>query len=164
MAYPAVRQLKTRHHEIIRRSFLGQTGVDIAAAMGLSTGAVYCVLASELARAELARLQAQAEDKVADTPMRVKMETELNAAGMEAIRVNRSLMNSGEVDPRVRSTIGKHFMDRIVFQTHDNEQEGSYRDILRKLDEIERGVRLSSEGAILLPPGSVQVMGHDPTD
>lgn len=134
-----VKRLNVRHHEIIRRAFLGEKYVDIATAMGLSSMAISCLMNSPLAQAELARLKADADDKTTDVPMRLRLVEELNAAGMEAVVINRTIMNDSRVDVKVRARIGAHFMDRVVFQkSPDDESEGSYKAILRSVSNIER--------------------------
>lgn len=138
MAYH-VKRLNVRHHEIIRRAFLGEKQVDIALALGLTPMAISCLMNSPLAQAELARLKASADEKVTDVPLRVRLAEELSAAGMEAVTINRAIMNDAHVDVKVRAKIGSHFMDRVVFnKSPDDEGEGSYRAILRSVSNIER--------------------------
>lgn len=134
-----VKRLNIRHHEVIRRAFLGEKQVEIAAAMGLTPMAISCLLNSPLAQAEIARLKDQADEKITDVPLRVALAEELAKAGMEAVTINRAIMNDRTVDVKVRARVGAHFMDRVVFQKGpDDEEEGSYRAILKSVSNIER--------------------------
>ena len=133
-----VKSLRPRHHEILRLAFMGMKNNDIAERVGISASAISCLLHSPLARAELARLNKQAEEKLVDVPLRTQLQMELNRAGKEAVQINRAIMNAPEADVKVRARIGMHFMDRVVFnKSADSNEDISYREILRSLNRIE---------------------------
>ena len=131
-------ELRPRHHQIIRLAFLGKSYVEIAGALGLTPGAVSCILRSPLARQELEQMQQDAREKTVNTPLQAQLMTELNGCGTEAVRLNRKIMNNPIMDVRLRSKVATHFMDRIVFnKSHEDETQYSYREILRKLSTLE---------------------------
>ena len=139
-----VKRLSTRHYEIIRLHFLGKKDVEIASAVGITPQAIACILRSPLAQNELAQMQSDARAITVNTPLRAQMLADLNATGVEALGINRALMKDSSVKPAVRARIGAHFLDRIVFNNSDgDDKEGSYRDLLRKLDEVGRGVQVT---------------------
>lgn len=141
-----IKHLRLRHQEVIRLAFLGRSNVEIAAVVGISPGAIACVLRSPIAQAEIARLRDKAEESITNLPVRVKLMSELNGAGEEAIRLNRTLMNDGRVEVKLRAKLATHFMDRVVFDKDpEDEREGSYRDILRKLDEVGRSLVVNTQ-------------------
>lgn len=132
-----IKSVRPRHAEIIRLAFLGLKHNLIAERVGISAPAVSCVLRSAIARAELARLQHEAELKILDTPVRVRAALELDKAAMESLKFNRSLVNDVTVDKKLRSRVATHFLDRLVFNKDPDMEEGSYREILRSLRSIE---------------------------
>lgn len=130
-----IKSLRPRHHEIIRMAFLGRNNQEISLAVGITPGAVACVLRSELARAELARLALKAEDNLTNVPLRTQLMAELNGATTEALKLRRSLMNDPSKDVKVRARIGEHFLDRVLFgRAPESEHTESYRDILRAIN------------------------------
>ena len=130
-----------RHSEIIRLKFLGMKHVDIAAAMNLSEATVGHLLKSPLAEAELERLKTRAEESVTNVPLRVKLLQDLNDSTADSLRINREILRDKTVNPAIRSRVGMHFMDRVLFNKGSQEdQEGSYRDVLRRLDTIQRQI------------------------
>lgn len=133
-----IKNLRPRHHEILRLKFMGVSNNDIADHVGISASAVSCIVNSPLARAELARLNAEANEKLVDIPMRTRLQTELEQAGMDAVRLNRAIMNAPDANITVRARVGMHFMDRVVFNKSADEEQVSYREILRSLGQIER--------------------------
>lgn len=144
--------LMARHREILRLTLLGWSATRIAVAVGVSAGAVYAVMRSPLMRAELERMQDEADRLTIDTPLRARMEAELRGATIEAVRLNRRLMNDTAVDAKLRSGVAKHFMDRVLFDVDESgERQSGYREILRRLDDVDkqlgRGVWLIAEGA-----------------
>jgi len=153
-----VKPLNNRHHEIIRLAFLGKTNVQIAGVVGITPPAVGCVLRSPMAQAELARLRHGAEENLVNVPLRARLMEDLVGAGTEAVRLNRGLMNEPTIDVKTRARIATHFMDRIVFdQRPEDAREGSYRDILRSLSDINQKM---DSGVMLLPP----INGSSDTD
>jgi predicted transcriptional regulator len=133
-----IKVLRPRHQEVIRLAFLGRSNVEIASAVGISTAAVSCVLRSPLAQAEIARFTREAEERIVNVPLRARMMSEIEGASVEALRLNRTLMNEQKIDTKLRVGIAKHFMDRGLFEKDGDEQEGSYREILRKLDDVQK--------------------------
>lgn len=148
-------ELSQRHREIIRLAFLGRTNTEIAERMDMDKGSIGLILRSPLAQAELARLNSKAEAILVNTPLRVALDEDLRAAATESLRLNRAILNDPAVDVRVRSKTAQHFMDRVIFQENPDEKESSYRDILRRLDAIDRNVRLNGTGITLFPSGAV---------
>lgn|SRR5262245_22348637 len=148
--------ISQRHREIIRLAFLGRTNVEIAERMSMDRASIGLILRSPLAQAELARMNAKAEAVLVNTPLRVALDKDLRDAATESLRLNRAILADPKVDMRVRSKTAQHFMDRIIFSEGPNEQETSYRDILRRLDAIDRNVRLNGSGVALFPPGSLK--------
>ena len=132
-----IKSVRPRHAEIIRLAFLGLKHNVIAERVGISAPAVSCVLRSAIAKAELARLQHEAERRLIDTPLRVRAAIELDNAAMESLKFNRSLVNDATVDKKLRSKVASHFLDRLVFNKDPDAEEGSYREILRSLRTIE---------------------------
>lgn len=154
--------LSQRHREIIRLAFLGRTQVEIAERMSMDKTSIRHILRSPLAQAELARLNSKAETILVNTPLRVALDKDLRDAATESLRLNRSVLSDPSVDMRVRTKTAAHFMDRIIFAEGPDEKEGSYRDILRRLETIDRNVRLSGTGITLFPPGAIrQALGPD---
>lgn len=148
--------ISQRHREIIRLAFLGRTNVEIAERMSMDRGSVGLILRSPGAQAELARLNAKAETILVNTPLRVALDKDLRDAATESLRLNRSVLNDPSVDMKVRTRTAQHFMDRIIFSEGPDQEESSYRDILRRLDAIDRNVRLNGTGIALFPPGSIK--------
>lgn len=97
-------------------------------------------------------MHAEAHERVMDVSLRIRLLSQLEGATEEAVRLNRALMNENTVTPRVRSSIAKHFMDRMLFNRDTDEQEYSYRDILRQLDEVRRQL---GKGVYLLSPEAI---------
>jgi hypothetical protein len=128
MAHRAHRRLQPKHLRVLHLALQGASNVEIAAAVGLRRETVSRILNSPPGQAELARLRDEA---------RARLDAQLERIGQEAVAINQSLMRDAQVPPRVRATIARHFMDRVVFERAE-EPEGSYRDLLRKLDEWER--------------------------
>lgn len=133
-----IKTLRPRHQEVIRLAFLGRSNVDIASAVGVSPGAVACILRSPLAQAEIARFTKEAEERIINVPLRARLMSEIEGASAEALKLNRRLMNEPTIDTKLRVGIAKHFMDRGLFEHDGDEQEGSYREILRKLDDVQK--------------------------
>ena len=148
--------LSQRHREIIRLAFLGRTNTEIAERMSMDRGSVGLILRSPGAQAELARLNGKAEAILVNTPLRVALDKDLRDAATESLRLNRSILSDPSVDMKVRSRTAQHFMDKIIFNDGPDEEESSYRDILRRLDAIDRNVRLNGTGIALFPPGSLK--------
>lgn len=154
-------ELTQRHREIIRLAFLGRTNTEIAERMDMDRGTIGLILRTPLAQAELARLNSKAEAILVNTPLRVALDEDLRAAATESLRINRAILNDPTVDVRVRSKTAQHFMDRVIFQENPDEKESSYRDILRRLDAIDRNVRINGTGITLFPSGAVaQALGQ----
>jgi hypothetical protein len=135
-----VNKLRPRHYTALHIALLGRSHVDIAFRVGMTPGHVGDVLRSPLAQAELVRLRAAAEARLATVPL-------------EALAVTRELMNDEGVPAAVRARIACHLLDRIIFdrQAVDDEQQVTYRDILRKLDALDN---LSAESEAQYPLAS----------
>lgn len=134
-------KLRPRHFEIIRLCHLGRSNTEIAAAVGITTPAVSMILRSTLAKAELARLKHEADLLVCNGPLRAALMSELNGFGVEALRLNRKVLNDDQKDLKLRVKIATHAIDRVIFnKDDDNEQEGGYRTILRRLTQIQQSV------------------------
>jgi len=113
---------------------------------------------SPFAQAELARLKGIAEERVTDVPTRVALIDELRGAADEAVKLNRHVMNNELIDVKVRTGVAKHFMDRVIFDHQDDdEQQDTYRNLLRKLDGIQRNM----EKAIIIKPGERVTVDND---
>lgn len=151
-------EISQRHREIIRLAFLGRPVNEIAERMSMDRSSIRMILRNPLAQAELARLNSKAETILVNTPLRVALDKDLRDAATESLRLNRSILSDPSVDMRVRSKTAQHFMDKIIFSDGPEEKEASYRDILRRLDAIDRNVRLNGTGATLFPPGSLQTI------
>lgn len=145
--------MNLRHREVIRLAFSGMKSNLIAEQVGLSVTVVRNILRSPLAQGEIARLSEKADESLTNVPLRVRLLHELNQVGESAVRINRELMEDGRIDPRVRAGVARHFMDRIVFGRVEEEREGSYRDILRSLDSIERKL---DPATLTVIPGMVE--------
>lgn len=143
--------LRPRHYEIIRQAFLGRKNFEIAAALGLTETTISVVLNSPLAKEEMARLQSVALEKVADTPLRLQLQNQLQGATREAVLLRRGLMNNETVSVRVRADIAKHFMDREIYEASDEGNIGSYREIIRKLDQVQRQLTESPTTIVVNP-------------
>jgi hypothetical protein len=121
-----VNKLRPRHYTALHIALLGRSHVDIAFRVGMTPGHVGDVLRSPLAQAELMRLRAAAEVRLATVPL-------------EALGVTRELMNDEGVPAAVRAKIACHLLDRIIFDrvAMEDGQQVTYRDVLRKLDALE---------------------------
>jgi len=145
-----VQELTERHQQIIRLRFAGLLEIDIAGRLGVARETVVAVLNSPLAKTELARLGVRAEEILTNVPLQLELQADLRSAGREALHINRTIMKDDEADKRVRASIGRHFLDRIVFEMEpEEEREGSYRQILRGLSEIQRSL---GRDVLILPP------------
>jgi len=152
-----IKELTLRHKEVIRLAFVGKSAVEIAGVVGMDRTAVSAILRSPLARLELDRLTAAAEEKIVNVPARAALMSELSGCGVEAVRINRNLMKDDAVQPRTRASIARHFMDRIIFdQAPENEKRESYREILRRLDTVQASL---SRDLMIVP---VNARGADP--
>jgi hypothetical protein len=134
--------LLPRHREVIRLTILGWTPIRIAAAVGLQPVSVKAILRAPLVQAEMERLQDEADRLTVNVPLRAQVEGELRGATVQALRLNRRLMSDANVDARTRSNVAKHFMDRVLFDidTDSAEKNSGYREILRKLDEVDKSL------------------------
>lgn len=133
--------LMARHREILRLTLLGWSAMRIAAHIGISSTGVRAVMRSPLMQAELEKMQEEADRLTVNTPLRAQVEAELRGSTIEALRLNRRLMNDTSTDAKLRSNIAKHFMDRTLFEVDaDGEKQSSYREILRRLDEVDRSL------------------------
>jgi hypothetical protein len=134
--------LLPRHREVIRLTILGWSPIRIAAAVGLQPVSVKAILRAPLVQAEMERLQDEADRLTVNVPLRAQVEGELRGATVQALRLNRRLMADGNVDARTRSNVAKHFMDRVLFDIDNDsaEKNSGYREILRKLDEVDKSL------------------------
>jgi hypothetical protein len=134
--------LLPRHREIIRLTILGWSPIRIAAAVGLQPVSVKAILRAPLVQAEMERLQDEADRLTVNVPLRAQVEGELRGATVQALRLNRKLMNDPNVDARTRANTAKHFMDRVLFDIDSDsaEKNSGYREILRKLDEVDKNL------------------------
>lgn len=130
--------LMSRHREIIRLTILGWTPIRVAASVGLSVSAVRGILRAPLVQAELERMQDEADRLTINVPLRAQVEGELRGATVQALRLNRKLMSDPSVDARTRSNVAKHFMDRVLFEVDNDNQGSSYREILKRLDDVDK--------------------------
>jgi hypothetical protein len=132
------KKLRPRHSEVIRLCHEGMTNIKIGELVGMSAVAVSLVLRSPLAQAELARLKHAADLRAIDTPLRAREALEIDRAALDSLRFNADLVRDPLVDKKLRAKVATHFLDRVVFDKSPAENEGSYREILRSLNEIER--------------------------
>jgi len=144
-------KLNGRHREVLRLHVLGLSGVEVAARVNLTPQAIYCILRSPLAQAEVAKLQHKADEKTIDVPTRAAFQASLEDIGREAVDVNRTIMK-GASENKLRAKIAQHFMDRIVFKKDVDDAEVSYRDILRQLDQIGKGVTVNIQNNVVTAP------------
>lgn len=142
----AVKQLRARHHAILRDAASGLKNVEIAERYGLSPVTVSCILRSPLAQAELARLKAIAESALTDNrPIDERLKERLEEAATDALETNIAIMRSPITDVKVKARVASHFMDKVIFkQQEDDSREVSYRDILRGVAGIEAALRAST--------------------
>lgn len=159
--------LIARHREILRLTLLGWSYTRIAATIGMSTGGVQAIMRSPLMKAELEKMQDEADHLTVNTPLRARMEAELRGATIEAVRLNRRMMNDPTVDAKLRSGVAKHFMDRVLFDVDESgEKQSGYREILRRMDDVDRklgrGVWLVA-GSSEQPDDSVGSAGAGPS-
>lgn len=152
-----IKSLRPRHHEILRLKFLGLSNNEIAIRVGILPPAVSCIINSPLAKAELERMNAAAEAKLVDVPTRERLQTELEQAAVDSVRVNRAILLSADAHPSVRARIGQHFMDRVIFNKNDETEQVSFRDILRSLATIERQM---GSNAIPIPAQATSENGN----
>jgi predicted transcriptional regulator len=131
-------ELSIRHREILRLAFSGMRISAIASQMGLKPSAISAVINSELGQAQLAKLTERADEAVTNTPMKVRLINELTVASIDSVRIAHNMLRDEKLDPRVRAGIGRHFMDRVIFNKDEDAQEGGYREILRSLDRLEK--------------------------
>ena len=134
------KKLRTNHHEILRLSFIGKSNKDISEIVGISPVAISCILRSPLARAELERMRLKAEESITNIPLRTRLQDELNSGAEEALRLERAIIRDKNAELKVRQKSAHHLVDRVLFNkdVDTGESTESYRDILRKLDAIER--------------------------
>lgn len=145
----ALRELKDRHHTILRLASEGKKNVEIADILGMSPVTVSCVLRSPLARAELSRLRQKLEEaliaKAPTLPIAERLRDELEQGAEEAVRHNLGVLRSPHVDVKVRTRAAMHFMDKVIFKEQEtNANEVSYKEILRGVADIERQIRDST--------------------
>ena len=119
----------------------------------MSPGAIYCIIQSTLAQAELAQMMKRAKDSVTNVPLRASLAEQLDRSARKSLDVVERILDNPMHDVKVRARVSQHILDRVVFEKNDNEKEGSYRDILRKLDEMSQN--------IMIKPQSI-VLEHDP--
>ena len=156
--------LMARHREIIRLTILGWSTLRIAASVGLSVATVRSILRAPLVQAELERLQDEADRLTVNAPLRAQVEGELRGATVQALRLNRKLMNDPSVDARTRSSVARHFLDRVLFENDGSDTGSSYREILKKLDEVDKALGRGVHMVIseTPPPGDVAEVHSDP--
>jgi len=142
----AIKELRARHHAILRDAAAGFKNVEIANRYGLAPITVSCILRSPLAQAELARLKAIAETSLVDNrPVAERVKERLEEAAVDAVETNLAIMRSSLTDVKVRARVASHFMDKVIFkQQESDEREVSYRDILRSVAGIEAALRNST--------------------
>lgn len=132
-------RLTSRHREILRRTFLGEQTTEIARAMGLTSAGVRFVQNSDIFRAAIAEMHAEADRSVVNVPERLAIERRLLKAADEGVDVARKILLDDGVNPGIRSKTAFGFLDRAGFgPTRKIERAGDhYRSILERLDEIE---------------------------
>lgn len=139
---------------MIRLAFQGVSNQAIAAQVGCSPASVSAVLRSPIAKAELARMAAKAEDKLTDIPAKVRLMNEMQGMAVDAFRLRRQWMNNDALDIKVRARISEHVLDRVVFNENDDTRGGSIRDILRRLDDVRDAIK---DGKIQKAPDIIEV-------
>lgn len=148
-----ISSLRPRHFEIINLYFLGKKYREIAEIMGISTAAVSCIIRSPLAQAELSKLVAAAQEKVTDVPLRAQLHSQMERVAKHALNVEEAILDPRSkeiVDTKIRARVAMHALDRIVFnRDSDDEREGSYRDILRKLDEMSNTMMIKPQPVVI---------------
>jgi hypothetical protein len=97
------KQLWDHHNEMIRRSILGQSNIEIAAAMGMTPQQVSNVLNSTLAREKAAALGAEADERVVDIAERIRAFTPRALTVLEEI-----IEGKGEFEGASAALRGKH--------------------------------------------------------
>src|SRR3990170_5259273 len=147
-----------RHGEVIRLAFLGLSRGEIVIKTGYAPETVSLILASPMAKLRLEEMGKAADSAVVNVPLRATLKDELEAVAAEALELNRRLMRERDVNPAVRSRIARHFMDQVIFSVDpESSKEGTYRDILRRLDEI---ARAGLVGAVDVTPKHESGNGH----
>lgn len=135
-------QMRSTHREILRRTFLGDASDAIAGSVGLTTSSVRFIQRSPLFQAALAELQREADAKVVDTAQRMRVERDLINAAEEGVPIARTAMHNA-VNPMVKARIAFGFLDRAGFNpgiAARKDDPDNYRQIIERLDEMERGV------------------------
>lgn len=126
--------------------FLGEQLVDVASAVGIPYASVKYIVKSPLFQAALAEMQAEADGKVIDTAQRMRMERELTNAAEAGIPVAFRAMKESQ-SPATRAKIAFGFLDRAGLSPSrkvEEKREG-FREMLERLDEIERHASPGSE-------------------
>ncbi len=88
-----LKRLQPKHHAVIRLAFEGWPNTRIAAQVGIRRETVSRILNSPPAQAELARMQAEADELVTNVPLRTWLLNRLDSAATteEAIKHARQL-------------------------------------------------------------------------
>ena len=60
-------------------------------------------------------------------------------------------MGRADVDLKLRTKVATHFLDRVIFnKSAEDDQQVSYRDLLRKLNEIARQPSVVVNNAVVV--------------
>lgn len=155
-------KLNLRHYEIIRLAFLGLKQPQIANRLGLHYLTVKLVLESPLAQAELATMIDQARRLAIDSPLRAEMATELDKAARTSLKWRAGVLDDPNAPMVVKERVSKHFLDRVVFDTDDDGTKATYREILRKVDEVSRAMGNETFLVNPSPPAATETESAEP--
>jgi len=101
-----IQYLWAKHHEILRRHFLGHSNTRIARDLGVHFNTVSHAINNELAQEILERMRARCEDSIVDVKQRIMEATP------EALGVILDTMEDETEDTKLRTKLAQDILDR----------------------------------------------------
>lgn len=136
------KRLQSKHYEIIRRSFIGQSNKDIASELGMTPMAISIVLNCSLAKMELARLRSEADDKLTNQPARTRLGKELNELADLSVKQHLRILKGEEAaDIKTKARIADTHIKDGIYKTETPDDKVSFRDLIRGLSAVERATK-----------------------
>jgi len=148
------KKIQTKHHEILRRAYLGQHNTTIAAELGIHPVTVGLILKSSLAKAELQRMQNADIEKITNTPARVKFGPELAEAAEKSLKYHLRILNDEVVvDEKIKANVAKQHVEQGIYRTDVvDDATVSFRDIIRGLSKMEQALSQPHNNVINITP------------
>jgi len=144
----SIQHLWSIHHEILRRTFLGQKAPVVARVLGITSQTVSNTINSDLGRQILARMHDKGEDSVVDVQQRIIEHAP------EALDVIVDSMKDHNEDSKLRTALAKDILDRAGLGAprkiegkvvHALFETGDIEEMKRRLNKAKSPVEVPAE-------------------